>query len=130
MASFTTTTVSDIIDDINYTYLLPAIQREFVWDKNQMLDLFDSIVRQYPIGSFLFWRVSGDYAEDRIKYKFTGNYIGEPIYPDELDEVSYHNMRYLDEYNNTPNKLNLVLDGQQRLSTLFIGLKGTLTTRA
>ena len=129
MSSFNTTTVSEIIEDLNYTYLLPAIQREFVWDPEQMLDLFDSIVREYPIGSFLFWRVSGDYAEERVKYKFVRDYIEGPIYPDEIEEVSYHNKRYKDEYNDTPNKLNLVLDGQQRLSTLYIGLKGTLTVR-
>ena len=94
-----------------------------------MLDLFDSIVREYPIGSFLFWRVSGDYAEEMVKYKFVKDYIEGPIYPDEIEEVSYHNKRYKDRYNDTPNKLNLVLDGQQRLSTLYIGLKGTLTVR-
>lgn len=38
--------------------LLPAIQREFVWSTEQIIKLFDSLMRGYPIGSFLFWTVS------------------------------------------------------------------------
>lgn len=129
MSSFQTTTISDIISDLNYSYLLPSIQREFVWDPNQMLDLFDSILRGYPIGSFLLWRVGGDYAENRVKYKFIEDYITEPIHPDELGSVTHHNPRYRDEFNSPPKKINLVLDGQQRLTTLYIGLQGTLTDR-
>lgn len=34
---------------------LPAIQRKFVWDAWQIERLFDSIMRDYPIGTFLFW---------------------------------------------------------------------------
>ena len=129
MPSFQATTISDVVEDLNRTYLLPSIQREFVWDSNQMLDLFDSVVRGYPIGSFLFWVVRDDYAKERIKYEFVEDYIEEAIYPSAIEGVTHHNKRYLDEYENTPNKLNLVLDGQQRLSTLYIGLKGTLTVR-
>jgi uncharacterized protein with ParB-like and HNH nuclease domain len=40
-----------------YDYVLPAIQREFVWDTGQVARLFDSLLRGYPIGSFLFWKV-------------------------------------------------------------------------
>jgi uncharacterized protein with ParB-like and HNH nuclease domain len=108
---------------------MPAIQREFVWDKKQILDLFDSVLRGYPIGSFLFWRVSGEYAEDRVKYEFVKNYIEDPIHPEELDDVRYHNKRYRDDINNTPDRINLVLDGQQRLTSFYIGLKGTLTAK-
>ena len=129
MGSFQTTTISEIIDEINYSYLLPSIQREFVWDPDQMLDLFDSIVRGYPIGSFLFWRVKDDYAKQRIKYRFVEDYITEPIYPDELEGVTHHNQRYRDDFNTLPKRLNLVLDGQQRLTTLHLGLTGTLTDR-
>ena len=44
-------------------YLLPAIQREFVWDEQQIINLFDSIMKDYPIGTFLFWNLE----KDRIK---------------------------------------------------------------
>ena len=39
-------------------YVLPAIQREFVWPTRRIEWLFDSLMRDYPIGSFLFWKVS------------------------------------------------------------------------
>ena len=122
---YQTTTIESIIKDINYTYLVPAIQREFVWDAEQILDLFDSVVREYPIGSFLFWRVSGDYSERRIKYKFIKNYIEDPIFPDEIENARYHNPRYSDSLEQTPNKVNLVLDGQQRLTSFYLGLEGS-----
>ncbi len=41
-------------------YLLPAIQREFVWDTGQICVLFDSLMRGYPIGAFLLWQVDAD----------------------------------------------------------------------
>jgi uncharacterized protein with ParB-like and HNH nuclease domain len=126
---YQSTSIDSVIQDLNYSYLIPAIQREFVWEKGQILDLFDSVLRGYPIGSFLFWRVSGDYAESRIKYKFVKNYIEDPIHPDELDDVRYHNKRYLDEFQKPPNRVNLVLDGQQRLTSFYIGLQGTFTTK-
>lgn len=126
---YQSTTIDSIVRDVNYNYLIPSIQREFVWDKNQILDLFDSVLRGYPIGSFLFWRVSGEYAKTRIKYKFVENYIEDPIHPDELSDVSYHNKRYRDEFENPPSRINLVLDGQQRITSFYIGLKGTFTTK-
>ncbi|WP_081422752.1 DUF262 domain-containing protein [Halobacterium salinarum] len=102
---YQSTTIASIVNDVNYNYLMPAIQREFVWDKNQILDLFDSVLRGYPIGSFLFWRVKGDYAKDRIKYEFVKNYIVDPIHPDELEDVRYHNKRYRDDINGSPNRI-------------------------
>ena len=51
-------TIKDAIEKIHKTkYLLPAIQREFVWDTYQIARLFDSLMRDYPINSFLFWEV-------------------------------------------------------------------------
>ena len=44
-------------------YVLPAIQREFVWRPEQVCQLFDSLLRGYPIGAFLFWNV----AEERSR---------------------------------------------------------------
>ena len=126
---YQSTSIDSVIQDLNYNYLIPSIQREFVWEKEQILDLFDSVLRGYPIGSFLFWRVSGEYAESRIKYKFVENYIEDPIHPDELTDVTYHNKRYRDEFEKPPSRVNLVLDGQQRLTSFYIGLNGTFTTK-
>ena len=38
-------------------YLLPAIQRKFTWNSDQICVLFDSIMRGYPINTFMFWEV-------------------------------------------------------------------------
>ena len=38
------------------TYAIPAFQRDYVWKKNQILDLFDSISKGYPIGSIILWK--------------------------------------------------------------------------
>jgi len=37
--------------------VLPAIQREYVWEPGQITALFDSLMRGYPIGGFLSWKV-------------------------------------------------------------------------
>ncbi len=53
----TAVTVQEILAGIHEKrYLLPAIQREFVWDQDQIRRLVDSLMRGYPIGSFLLWK--------------------------------------------------------------------------
>lgn len=49
--------------------VLPAIQREFVWQPEQICRLFDSIMQGYPFGTFLYWRVA---PENSAKFKFFG----------------------------------------------------------
>lgn len=48
--------------------LLPAIQREFVWSADDIELLFDSLMCDFPINSFLFWKV--DNAENKNQYKY------------------------------------------------------------
>lgn len=87
---------------------LPNIQRYFIWKKEQIEKLFDSIMREYPIGNFLIWK-----TKEPVKMrKFIDNYrVG---------------LRLIDFYvpKNSRIKL-LVLDGQQRLQSLFIALRGS-----
>jgi uncharacterized protein with ParB-like and HNH nuclease domain len=48
-------TVADALAQIqNKTYVLPGIQREFVWKTEQIERLFDSLTQGYPFGTFLF----------------------------------------------------------------------------
>ena len=47
-------------------YLLPAIQRKFTWSSSQICVLFDSIMRGYPINTFMFWEV----REPEVKKSF------------------------------------------------------------
>ena len=58
-------------------YLLPGIQREFVWQPDQICRLFDSLMRGYPIGSFLFWRVTEEHKADYQFYEFIRDYHGQ-----------------------------------------------------
>ncbi|TAE58018.1 MAG: DUF262 domain-containing protein [Nostocales cyanobacterium] len=85
--------LEDLLEEIaNGAYKIPEFQREFVWKTRQMLDLFDSILNGYPIGSLLFWKTK-DYK--------TKNEIGPYIINKSNSDVKY------------------VLDGFQRISTLF-----------
>lgn len=94
-------------------YLLPAIQREFVWDTYQIERLFDSIMRDYPISSFLFWEVEKSNINKYQFYELIREYH-------ERDNT--HNPK---ANINGENAITAILDGQQRLTSLYIGLKGT-----
>ena len=107
-------TIKEAINNIhNNRYLLPAIQREFVWQPDQIERLFDSLMRGYPIGSFLFWRVDPETAKNYNFYHFITNY----------DEREPHNL--IHGAPSTVPRLTAVLDGQQRLTALNVGLHGT-----
>lgn len=75
MSFQTPITIKEAIDNIeNNQYLLPAIQREFVWEHTKIEWLFDSIMRNYPISSFLFWQVEGETKKGYRFYKFINEY--------------------------------------------------------
>lgn len=117
-------TIKQVLPEINKSIFLPAIQREFVWDTDQIVQLFDSVLREYPIGSFIFWNLNSGYAEQQIKYKFIQNHIEDSIHPEEFDNVHHRNPK-VPEYEQIPDSISLVVDGQQRLSSFYIGLLGT-----
>lgn len=88
--------------------VLPGIQRDFVWPEDRIFRLLDSIMRGYPIGIALFWETYND-----IQHRtFVSDYRPGTLY----------------SYRENPGnrKLKLVLDGQQRLQSLYIALYGTL----
>lgn len=106
--------IADIINDVHKgKYLLPAIQREFVWGPYQIERLFDSLMRDYPISSFLFWKVEKDKVNDYEFYEFLRNYH-------ERDNIHNPKANITGE-----EEITAVLDGQQRLTSLYIALKGT-----
>lgn len=113
MSYETAKTIKSILEDINANkYLLPSIQREFVWSTEQIEKLFDSLMRDYPISSFLFWEVRGEGIQNYKFYEFLREY----------HEVKSHN-----QIANTVGKDEIIaiLDGQQRLTSIYIGLTGT-----
>lgn len=108
-------TIKEAIDKIDdRSYLLPAIQRKFVWDKERIEALFDSVMRGYPINSFMFWEVKSDRIKNGFKfYQFLGEY--REFFKENNPDISTKG--YKDFF--------AVIDGQQRLTSLYIGLKGT-----
>ena len=98
-------------------YVLPAIQREFVWKPDQICRLFDSLMQGYPFGTFLFWKVEPEESEKFKFYGFVQNYH-------ERDAA------HCPELGSLPNReLTAVLDGQQRLTALNIGLRGSMAIK-
>jgi len=107
-------TIKEAIDNVHRkNYLLPAIQREFVWSTEQIERLFDSLMRDYPISSFLFWNVEKSNVSNYQFYEFVREYH-------ERDNT--HNPK---ANLNGESGITAILDGQQRLTSLYIGLKGT-----
>lgn len=104
--------VSDIIRQVNRDIYLPAIQRELVWGTDRIERLFDSIMADFPIGSFLFWLLKEENKHKWPIYEFIRDY----------DAQSPHNP--LANMAGITKDIKLVLDGQQRITSLFIGLRG------
>ena len=94
--------------------LLPAIQREFVWRSEKIEWLFNSLLQGYPIGSFLFWQVRDGDKSNYPYYEILRNYRERYA-------------TYMKDAFNTAGHFDFdaVLDGQQRLTSLYIGLKGS-----
>lgn len=93
-------------------FWLPNIQRPFVWTEEQICRLFDSILREYPISTILVWKTK---SQIRCR-KFIDNY-----------DRSLHLSAF--EVPTDEKKKCLVLDGQQRLQSLFIALRGSFEGR-
>lgn len=95
-------------------FWLPNIQRPFVWSEEQICRLFDSILREYPISTLLVWKTKSTIR----RRKFIDNFK-----PEHVHRLSDFHVP------EDAKKKCLVLDGQQRLQSLFIGLKGSYEGR-
>lgn len=117
--SYEKLTIKQVIEKIgNNEIYLPAIQRKFVWKQEQTEKLFDSIQQGYPIGTFLFWFVKRPSIDDYVFYKFLQNYHQR----DNFLNVRIPNPELKDE-------IIGVLDGQQRLSSIYLALQGTYASK-
>lgn len=134
MGQFRDISIKNVIEEINQCYFLPDIQREFVWlrkEKEKKIEqLFDSILRGYPIGSFLFWKLKRNDIETNKNAKKNSDKLNFQLYKfiENYDERHHHNEKVNIEQINADD-LSIVLDGQQRLTSLYIGLKGTRTLK-
>jgi hypothetical protein len=103
-----------------HEYVLPAIQREFVWKPQQICAYFDSLMRRYPIGSFLFWEIPAADLGDYVFYDFIRNYHERraahcEVVPQDALPASKPTVA--------------ILDGQQRMTALNVGLRGSHAKR-
>ncbi len=113
--SYESMKIRDVIEIIGSNEIyLPAIQRKFVWKPTQIEKLFDSIMRDYPIGTFLFWFLKGEKINDYTFYKFLQNYHQKDNYLNRVAPKPELKERIIG-----------ILDGQQRLSSIYIALQGT-----
>ena len=74
---------------------LPRLQRAFIWRNSKVRDLFDSMYRGYPVGNLMLWKENVNAAN-----------------------------RTIDNDTNNQNPSLLILDGQQRLTSLYAVMKG------
>lgn len=118
MAYQTAITIKNAIDNIKkQRYVLPSIQREFVWDTDQIETLFDSLMRDYPISTFLFWKVDKNKIKDFQFYEFLRHYH---------EKDNRHNRKV--ELDDDEDVIAL-LDGQQRMTSIYIALMGTYANK-
>ena len=107
----------------NGKYVMPAFQRQYVWSMEQVEKLWDSILLDYPIATFLFWHVDDD------------NVTWDTYFCNFLHEVTFDNRKQADTVNYELSNINVnqtdtaVLDGQQRLTSLFLSLVGNAFIR-
>lgn len=94
--------------------ILPAIQREYVWKPSQVIRVFDSVMRGYPVGSFLSWRVLPDTVSEFKFYGFMKDYSAFDNRHNPVIDIP------------TDREVVAILDGQQRLTSPNIGLRGNV----
>lgn len=113
--SYSTSTIGHLITDVNQKYFLPAIQRPYVWTSDQVVMLIDSLMKGYPISSFMFWAVDQELKQELRIYNFIENW-----------QPGKHNPAASADGRD----IVLVLDGQQRLTSLQIALRGSFSEKA
>ena len=111
-------TIKGVVNSIGTNeYVLPSIQRELVWNREQICNLFDSVMQGYPFGELLFWKIDSKNSHRYKWYGFVRDYHqrDNPHCP----ELGIFHDR----------SLTAILDGQQRLTAFNIGLRGTMAVK-
>ena len=102
----------------NGKYVMPAFQRQFVWSMEQIEKLWDSILLDYPIATFLFWHVDDN------------NVTWDTYFCNFLTSVTFDNRKQAYSVNFELTDIDVsmtdtaILDGQQRLTSLYLSLFG------
>lgn len=103
----------------NQNLLLPDIQREYIWEYWEIEKLFDSIIDDYPVGSCIFWKTTRTNLnkEKPNLYFFLRDFTKGKSKNEKAPEVFSEETDYY-----------IVLDGQQRITSLNIALYGSYTS--
>lgn len=110
--------IKDLMKDMEQSILIiPSFQRDYVWKKEQIAALFDSLMRKLPVSSLLFWKLNASDIRE-IPFKF-------------LKFFSVYDTERRENEDATPTAGNYyaVIDGQQRLTSIFIGFMGGFKER-
>jgi hypothetical protein len=149
--------IRSVVQNLNYTYFLPGIQRTFEWSENDICKLYDSLMRDIPIGQITIWTLSSNSSqfEEQLYYTIMRDYISDGLNPitmdkfdgeieqvfeevdedgrlekhpeDSIDKIRPENRNtQLDSSQGHDNQKKLVIDGQQRLTALSIGMNGCI----
>lgn len=112
-------TIYEVLENIkNGRYVMPAFQRQYVWSMEQIENLWDSILLDYPISTFLFWHIDDS------------NVTWDTYFCNFLQEVTFNSRKQASDVNYSLTGVNVnqtdtaILDGQQRLTSLFLSLYG------
>ncbi len=104
-------------------YVLPSFQRDYVWKMEQIEELFNSVRLGYPFGTLLLWRINigsdANVLQNESFYTFIQNFC------EDKNNTGQQKWSLL-----PGNDYWVVLDGQQRLTSLNIGLLGSYRKRA
>lgn len=114
-----------VIEEINSRKIyLPAIQRKYVWDDDQITRLMDSIMLGYPIGTFLFWKVRKSIINKKeySMYEFIKDFHERDVYKNPSAPQPF-------SIGSDEETIWAVLDGQQRLTSLYIALQGSMSRK-
>ena len=118
MAEYTPKTIYELITDIESgRIVLPAMQRNFVWSEKKICTLFESLMRDYPIGTFLFWSIDQELFNKYVFNCFIKDY-----------DEQLGKMQRGAKATATFSDYTAVLDGQQRITSLYMGVKGKYRT--
>ena len=115
--SYRGTSIKETLAKIDrHEILLPAFQRKFVWEPERIESLLDSLMRGYPIGTFLFWELEKESFNDGdfLFYEFIRDY----------SEFNRYNNPQACKSTTFPVVWS-ALDGQQRLTALYIAFCGS-----
>ena len=115
LMSYATISIGEILGGVNQKYFLPAIQRPYVWQPHHIVTLIDSLLKGYPISSFMFWDVDAALKGELQIYNFI-----EAWHPEMQNPSASTDGR----------DVVLVLDGQQRITSLLIATRGSYAEKA